>query len=114
MAGSPRPDGWFTPIPQASTTSPTSSGNSLPINAAGEDSASGNRQEGELRIEARHEFGHVQLRITLRHYGLGWGNDGWNATADLTIEPGEQLTRVAFDLQAMAAGSSDDDAGLDG
>src|SRR5215207_3128920 len=33
--------------------------------------------EGDLRIEARHEYGHVQLRVTLRHALADWGNHGW-------------------------------------
>lgn len=59
---------------------------------------------GDLRIEARHEYGHVQLRVTVRRMRPDWGNHGWLATGDLTIEPGEQLTRVSEDLQAFAAG----------
>jgi hypothetical protein len=31
--------------------------------------------EGELRIEARHVYGHVQLRVTVRAHGPGWGNE---------------------------------------
>lgn len=54
--------------------------------------------EGDLNIEARYEFRHVQLRVTLRAYGPGWGNDGWTASANLTIDPGEQLSQIAADL----------------
>jgi Family of unknown function (DUF6228) len=54
--------------------------------------------ESDLAIEARHEYGHVHLRVTLRAYGPGWGNDGWTATADVTIDPGEQLPQIAADL----------------
>jgi hypothetical protein len=60
--------------------------------------------EGDLRLEARHEYGHVQLRVTMRKTLADWGNDGWVATGDLTIDPGEQLTRVAADLKALAGG----------
>ena len=60
--------------------------------------------EGDLKIEARHVYGHVQLRVTVRKMLTDWGNDGWFATGDLTIEPGEQLTRVAADVRALAAG----------
>lgn len=60
--------------------------------------------EGDLRVEARHEFGHVQLRITVRKALADWGSDGWVATGDLTIDTGEQLTGVAADLKAFAAG----------
>lgn len=59
--------------------------------------------EGELRIEARHEHGHVQLRVTFRAYGPGWGNQGWTATADLTIDPGEQLTQITRDVRDLVA-----------
>jgi hypothetical protein len=60
--------------------------------------------EHDLRIEARHEYGHVQLRTTVRHDGPGWGNEGWEATADMTIEPGEQLTQIAADVRSLADG----------
>ena len=59
--------------------------------------------EGDLKVEARHEYGHVQLRVTLRRLGAGWGNLGWTAVADLTIEPGEQLTRIASEMRSLAA-----------
>jgi len=57
--------------------------------------------EGDLSIEARHQFGHVQLRVTLRAYGPGWGNDGWTASANLTIDPGEQLSQIATDPSCL-------------
>lgn len=60
--------------------------------------------EGDLTIEARHEYGHVQLRVTLRSLPPGWGNDGWTASADLTIDPGEQLSQAARDLRSLAGG----------
>lgn len=58
--------------------------------------------ENDLNIEARHEYRHVQLRVTLRAYGPGWGNDGWTATGSLTIDPGEQLSQIAADLGRLA------------
>jgi hypothetical protein len=58
--------------------------------------------EGDLRIEARHEYGHIQLRVVLRSPGPGWGNEGWRATADLAIDPGEELTQTASELRALA------------
>lgn len=61
--------------------------------------------EGDLRIEARHKYGHVQLRVTLRRAQAGWGNEGWSATGDLTIEPGEQLTQIAEDVRRLSDGS---------
>ncbi|WP_412101288.1 DUF6228 family protein [Micromonospora maris] len=33
--------------------------------------------EGDPTIEARHAYGHVQLRVTVRRDGPGWGNEGW-------------------------------------
>lgn len=60
--------------------------------------------EGDLEIEARHQYGHVQLRITMRRFVPGWGNHGWSATGDLTIEPGEQLTQIAKGMRSLAAG----------
>lgn len=63
-----------------------------------------NSLEGDLRIEARHEYGHVQMRVTVRKSLAEWGNDGWVATGDLTIDPGEQLTCVAADVKALTAG----------
>jgi hypothetical protein len=60
--------------------------------------------EGDLRIEARHEYGHVQLRVVLRRARADRGNHGWVATGDLTIDPGEQLTRAAADVTTFVAG----------
>ncbi|MGH9198400.1 MAG: DUF6228 family protein, partial [Acidimicrobiia bacterium] len=60
--------------------------------------------EGDLKIEARHQHGHVQLRVTLRHQLINRGNEGWSATADLTLEPGEQLSRIAEDLRTLTVG----------
>jgi hypothetical protein len=57
--------------------------------------------ESELEIEARHEYGHVQLHVTLNNALAGWGNHGWRASADLTLEPGEQLSRVADEMKDL-------------
>lgn len=57
--------------------------------------------EGELVLEARHEFRNLHVRVHLRTVGPGWGNEGWQARADLTIEPGEQLSRFVADLRAL-------------
>ena len=57
--------------------------------------------EGDLSIEGRYEYRHVQLRITLRAYGSGWGNEGWKAMADLTVDPGEQLSQIAAGLTRL-------------
>lgn len=50
--------------------------------------------EGDMRLEARHARGHVQLRVTVRADGPGWGNNGWTATPDLTLEPGSISRRL--------------------
>ncbi|KQZ70883.1 DUF6228 family protein [Nocardioides sp. Root151] len=60
--------------------------------------------EGDLKIEARHDYGHVGLTITVRRDQAEWGNHGWRVTGDLTIEPGEQLSQIAGDLVALARG----------
>lgn len=62
--------------------------------------------EGDLRLDARHAYGHVQLRVTLRADGPGWGNSGWTAIADLTLDPGEQLSAIAADLAALTTRST--------
>ena len=46
----------------------------------------------------------MQLRVTVRKTLADWGNDGRLATGDLTIDPGEQVARVAADVKALAAG----------
>ncbi|MFI6306147.1 DUF6228 family protein [Amycolatopsis thailandensis] len=61
--------------------------------------------EKELRIDASHQSGHVQLRVTLQRFRPDWGNDGWTATGDLTIEPGEQLSRIVQDIKVLVTGS---------
>jgi hypothetical protein len=65
--------------------------------------------EGDLRIEARHEYGHVQLRVVLRSPGPEWGNEGWRATADLAIDPDEELIQAASELRALALDTCCDD-----
>lgn len=62
--------------------------------------------ESDLKLEARHEYGHVQLHVTLHNALAGWGNHGWKASADLTLEPGEQLSRVADEMRALVNTSS--------
>jgi hypothetical protein len=57
--------------------------------------------ESDLKIEARHEFGHVQLHVTVSKDPADWGNHGWRAIADITLEPGEQLSRVAGELKDL-------------
>lgn len=62
--------------------------------------------ESDLKIVARHEYGHVQLQVTLHNELAGWGNHGWSASADLTLEPGEQLSRVADEMKDLVNTSS--------
>ncbi|MBE1579413.1 DUF6228 family protein [Amycolatopsis roodepoortensis] len=57
--------------------------------------------EGELKIDASHRYGHVRLRVTLQSFRHDWGNDGWTATGDLTIEPGEELSRAAEEIKTL-------------
>jgi len=61
--------------------------------------------ESDLKIDASHQYGHVQLRVTIQRFQPDWGNEGWTATGDLTIEPGEQLSRIAQEIKALATGS---------
>lgn len=60
--------------------------------------------EGDLRIEAQHKFGHIQLRVTIRANSAAWGNDGWSATADLTLDAGEQLSHASAEVADLARG----------
>lgn len=57
--------------------------------------------EGDLSVTATYEYHHVQLRITMRDHGPGWGNLGWEASVSLTLDPGEQLARIAPDLTSL-------------
>ncbi|MFI7117380.1 DUF6228 family protein [Amycolatopsis sp. NPDC049868] len=61
--------------------------------------------ECDLKIDASHQHGHVQLRVTIQRFQPDWGNEGWTATGDLTIEPGEQLSQVAQEIKALATGT---------
>jgi hypothetical protein len=58
--------------------------------------------EGNLRVEARHEYGKVRLTVAMRRDRAEWDNHGWHATGDLTIEPGEQLSRIAREVAELA------------
>ena len=37
----------------------------------------------------------------MRENGPGWGNLGWEASVSLTLDPGEQLSRIAPDLTSL-------------
>jgi hypothetical protein len=58
--------------------------------------------EDDLGIGASWKSGHVHLRITLREEDPA-RNDRWRweATAWVTLEPGEQLTHVATDVRKL-------------
>jgi hypothetical protein len=58
--------------------------------------------EGDLLIEARHELGHVQLSVTLRHTAADRGGVGWSASVVLAVDPGEELSQVVRDVQALS------------
>ena len=51
--------------------------------------------EGDLKLSAAHN-GHVQLRVVLSQSTV---IDGWRVEANLRLDPGEQLSRVARDLR---------------
>jgi hypothetical protein len=53
--------------------------------------------ENDLHIVATHT-GHVRLRVQL---GPGADVDGWVATTVIELDPGEQLTQVADDVEAL-------------
>lgn len=57
--------------------------------------------EGDLSVSAKYEYHHVQVRVTMRENGPGWGNVGWEASVSLTLDPGEQLSRIAPDLTSL-------------
>ncbi|PWN01594.1 hypothetical protein DJ010_17775 [Nocardioides silvaticus] len=60
--------------------------------------------EGHLSIEARHESSRVQLRATLRHLDPSGDLEGWTASVDVSIDPGEQLSAVVQEVRALTAG----------
>ena len=59
--------------------------------------------ESELEIRAGHD-GHVQLDVVLRQFGTlqQYGPEPWTATAHLTLEAGEQLSKVAMACRQLA------------
>ncbi len=58
--------------------------------------------EGDLKLEARHHHQHVRLCVTLTQPAPGWDDNGWVCSADLTLDPGEQLSQVTRDLHELA------------
>ncbi|HEY5033123.1 MAG TPA: DUF6228 family protein [Actinomycetes bacterium] len=53
--------------------------------------------EQDLTITATHD-GHVQLVVRLRAWTVA---DGWDASAKLRLDPGEQLSAVVSDLREV-------------
>ena len=53
--------------------------------------------EGELRLIATYDR-HVQITATLRQSTV---ENGWSATGTFTVEPGEQMSAIASDVQAL-------------
>ena len=51
--------------------------------------------EGDLRLVATHDGGHVQLEVTV---DVG---DGWAARGHVQLEPGEQLSQVVRSLRLI-------------
>lgn len=60
--------------------------------------------EGELNLDAYHHGGRIQLKVTVRRWAPGPGSDGWTASGDILIEPGEELTLIAREVAAFADG----------
>ena len=58
--------------------------------------------ESDLKIEAKHDGGHVRLHVTLRQDWPHRGGGSWTVCVDLAVEPGEQLRRLADDIKDLA------------
>jgi len=58
--------------------------------------------ENDLYISATHS-GHVRLNVRL---GPGADIDGWIATTVIQLDPGEQLTQVANEIEAALGSDS--------
>jgi len=58
---------------------------------------SGDEPSPDKATDRGHELSRyaVLTAVTLRQLLADWGNGGWEASADLTLEPGEQLSRLA-------------------
>jgi hypothetical protein len=59
--------------------------------------------EGELEVQASHLGARVLIAVTVRRPDMTFANDAWEARIVLTLEPGEQLDRVARDLASALA-----------
>ena len=57
--------------------------------------------EHQLVIDAEHDpLGHVDLRLTVR---ANWKLDAWEATVGVRLEAGEELSRLADEVNALLA-----------
>jgi Family of unknown function (DUF6228) len=59
--------------------------------------------EGELEVQASHHGARVLIAVTVRRPDMTFADDAWEARIFLTLEPGEQLDRVARDLASALA-----------
>lgn len=60
--------------------------------------------ESDLFVDARHDGrGHVAIGLTLKH-PHGHDAAAWSARVVLSLEAGEELTRLAADLRAFLSG----------
>lgn len=60
--------------------------------------------ERDMSMKARHASGHIELRVTLRRRTpSGWHEEGWAVTADLVLEPGEQLRGIDVGVRDLVA-----------
>ena len=64
--------------------------------------------EGELEVQASHHGARVLIAVTVRRPDMTFANDAWEARIVLTLEPGEQLDRVARDLASALASDQTD------
>lgn len=58
--------------------------------------------EGELTLAAEHRGGVIELKTTLQRQAFERGSVEWTVHGLLTIEPGEELTRICQDVAAFA------------
>jgi hypothetical protein len=59
--------------------------------------------EHDLRLTATHDgHGHVRLAVEMRQCSVP---DGWSAAAVVSIDPGEEMTRIAEDVASLLSPS---------
>lgn len=64
--------------------------------------------EGELEVPASHHGARVLIAVIVRRPDMTFANDAWEARIVPTLEPGEQLDRVARDLASALASAQTD------